>query len=271
VKWPCSFQTQPASQGNPLMAEIEYQGQTNWQPWSDTSGITLSNATYTAACTNANGSANTFGMGTITLNHVPAFANVGIRLHLDYALKGLTDISSQVSPDPMKKPVTYSGFSSHVASSANAVGSDSSTSTLGRGKKVTMVYGVVRDSAGNALQNVWIALKQGTNTALAQTLPNGSFVFFDGQACNVGDGLGGGCAGASTTTWNFATSNNVSTSLTILGSGASAAGSPTEPYSFTQWSVVSGSTTYQAWTFGSPTNSFSVSKGTAYNRDWKFK
>ena len=91
---------------------------------------------------------------------------------------------------------------------------------LGRGKKVTIVYGVVKDSAGSPLDNVWVRVTQGNLSITAQTGLDGSYLFFDGQGCTAGDGAAGGCFNGSGPlaggTWNSTNANNVPSSLKLL-------------------------------------------------------
>jgi hypothetical protein len=150
----------------------------------------------------------------------------------------------------------------------NTGSSYSSTSLLGRGKKVTVLYGTMADSAGNPMSNVWVRLTQGSNTAYGVTGGDGQYIFYDGENCALASFITG-CTGASTTTWNFAKGNS-STKIDILGDNpVLPAIAPTWPFGRTSATVKSGTTTYATLTT-SPTYTFSVANGTAYNRDWKF-
>ena len=94
---------------------------------------------------------------------------------------------------PNAKPVVYGPLSSSITirdqQSTAVIGTSfSSTTVIGRGKKVTLIYGTAFDAAGAPLADTWIQVKQGTNTAMTKTDPLGSYVFFDGQLCAPGDG-----------------------------------------------------------------------------------
>ena len=128
----------------------------------------------------------------ITLNGVPKDAKFRINVHLDYQLKG-----TQAPPNFGKQPIPYGPFDSTILVAGGS--SYSSTTLVGRGKKVTVVYGRMTDPAGDAIADVTIRLTQNGNTATAVTDGEGNYLFYDGQACTVADGLAGGCTGASTT------------------------------------------------------------------------
>jgi hypothetical protein len=206
--------------------------------------------------------------GTITVNNVPAGATVWVTVHLDYKLKGTT-----VGSDFLKKPIVYGMFASHVMIREQQSGawvgvSSSGTTLIGRGKKVTLVYGTATDASGAVMPNVWVQLKQGANTAQARTDSTGFYLFYDGQACTMTDGLEGGCTGASTTTWTFA-SGTSSSSLTIHGQGATATGTPSFPAGWTKADVRSATALLQTVT--TPTYTFGIAKGAAYDRSWQFR
>jgi hypothetical protein len=197
---------------------------------------------------------------TVTVNDVPAGADVWINIHLDYKLKGTTQNASTF----LKPPKTYY-FSSAIVvkdqtTSAPMPGgtSFSSTTLLGRGKKVTTIYGTVTDGDGNYLSNTWVRVQQGTNSALTKTDVYGFYLVFDDQSCS-GDGLTA-CAGSWGTSDKVTFANGtVATPIAILGSGAQ---SPT-------WTtdVPSRPTGY---TTGATSVSINVNKGSAYLRNWKF-
>ena len=213
--------------------------------------------------------------GKITVNNVPAGAKVWVTVHLDYALKGTTQ------PQSITLPKTYGPFRSDITIK-HQLGSDPRrehfvTDLLGRGKKVTVVYGTARYANGTAIADAWVKISQSGNTALAKTGTDGQYVIFDGQGCTIGDGLDGGCTGASTSQWNFS-SGTQGAIVSIMGQGASASGAPTWPSG--AWvpastaKVMSGATTFATVTYGTlpnpPTYSVSVTKNSAYYRDWKF-
>jgi len=135
------------------------------------------------------------------------------------------------------------------------------------------------DSSGTfPLTGLWVKLQQGSNWAIAQTGSDGFYLFYDGQTCDQPDSLAGGCGGASTSTWNFSTGNNVGTTVSVLGSGPGCSATtcppayavPTYPAGSSRATVMNGntSTTYNAPT--APTYSLNVTSGSGYNRDWKF-
>jgi hypothetical protein len=144
----------------------------------------------------------------------------------------------------------------------------SSGSLLGRGKKVTVVYGrMINKTGGAPMENVWIRLTQGSNNATTVTDEDGNFVFFDTQGC-ADDGLVR-CAGVSNAVWNFATGNNVSSKLEIMGDVGSPTSTATYPATKTSAIVYSGNQTFATLT-GTPLYTFNITKNSAYDRDWKF-
>src|SRR5205814_1019754 len=101
-------------------------------------------------------------------------------------------------------------------------------------------------NTGLPMNDIWIRVTQGSNTATTQTGTDGQYLFFDSQNCTIADGIDGGCTGASTTVWTFLNGNQTS-KVEILGDGASAVVSPPMtlgmwPTGMTKASVVSGST-----------------------------
>ena len=140
---------------------------------------------------------------------------------------------------------------------------------MGRGKKVTLVYGRMTEKTGGApMNNVWIRLTQGTKTATTVTDVDGNYVFFDSQGCD--DGLVR-CTPYGTTAWTFASGNNVSSTLEIMGQDPdNPAGAVSYPGVKSNVSIVSGNQTFANLTGGLPTYTFGVTKNSAYNRDWKF-
>ena len=199
------------------------------------------------------------------MNDVPAGADVWVTVHLDYGLKGTTQNPSTF----LKPPVVYGPFQSDIVVKKQSDGSQlpggtssSNTELLGRGKKVTLIYGTMKDDDGNALGGVWVRLKQGSNYALAKTTPEGFYLFYDGQNC-TGDGLEA-CSGGWSSSLSFAT-GTVTATLSVLGDGGSMPASwETAATAFpTGFSSVSGGCT-------SLDCSFSVAKGSAYQKNWKF-
>ena len=286
LNWPCQFESQTAG-GQPLHAYIQYATDSpdTWRPWSQVANISVTNVPFPSGCTPAGAP---YGEGKITVNNVPAGAKVWVTAHLDYAPKG--DNISTVNPNPMTKPVTYGPFSSKITmrNGAAPVGTSfSSTTVIGRGKKVTMTYGVAKDSSGTLLSDTWVRLTQGTKSITALTGADGFYVFYDGQICSASDGVAGGCYTGvtpqpSTSAWQFG-SGNQSTAIRILGTAAlDGDGLPTSipAYNATSswpsgsWAnskVVSGSTVFATIVHpNSLSYTFTAAKGTAYNRDWRF-
>jgi hypothetical protein len=283
LSWPCQFTTQTGG-GQPIHAYVQLatDAPNTWHAWTDVSDVAWSSPAFPGGCTQPAGTPP--GSGTITVNNVPSGAEVWVNVHLDYAAKD--KLLSTLTPNPLNKPVTYGPFSSAITTKIGptVVGTSfSSTSVIGRGKKVTMTYGVAKDSSGAPLTNTWVRLVQGSKSATYLTGADGSYAFYDGQQCGPADGLVGGCysgttLSAPTASWTFA-NGNASTSIHILGSNldltpvipaynASAAW-PTGTW--TNAKVRSGSTTFATVTYPSaPSYAFTVSKGTAYNRDWRF-
>ena len=281
-EWPCQFESQ-VNGGQPMHAYIQLATDpaNTWRPWGQSNTVT--NTPYPSGCTQPAGTP--YGTGTIIVEDVPAGATVWVNIHLDYAAKG--DNISTLNPNPMSKPVTYRPFSSRITMRSGSVivgTSYSETSVIGRGKKVTMAYGVAKDSAGNLLENTWVRMTQGTKSITALTGADGFYVFYDGQYCKAADGAAGGCyvgsvLQADTVTWTFGTG---SSTLAILGPATfDLALSPVKPAhdasaswptgTWTTAKVVSGSTTFATITNPyAPKYVFNMAKGTAYHRDWRF-
>jgi hypothetical protein len=157
--------------------------------------------------------------------------------------------------------------------------SSSSTTLLGRGKKVTVVYGTMKDSTGNAMANVWVRISQGTASAILLTDSLGGYVLFDGQGCS--DGLEACATGSTITTTSafvFKTGNNQSTTVAVLGTTASLGA--TAPSNWPTLAAimppgkasatVTWPTNNTANLGGTPSYTLNVTYGTAYPRDWKF-
>ncbi|HEY3210032.1 MAG TPA: hypothetical protein VGL18_09625, partial [Actinomycetota bacterium] len=266
LSWPSEFVPQTEG-GQPIHAYIQYANDApnTWRDWTPQSSSICWNSAQNT-CSGAD--------GTITVNNVPPGAKVWVTVHLDYALKGQTKDANF-----LKTPKLYTPFQSDILikdqSSGAVVGASSSnTSLLGRGKKVTTVYGTMRDSAGNGLGGVWVQISQNGKTALAQTSPEGFYIFYDGQNCLNADGLAGGCSSGST--WTFA-GGSMNATLTPYGRGPAcddptcppASGSPAYPSGYTKATITSGQVNYG--TLNAPAGySLSVAYGSAYNRDWKF-
>jgi uncharacterized protein (DUF2141 family) len=269
VNWPCQFTTQTAG-GQPIHAYVQYASDSanTWRDFTPQStNIMWTNAPL-ASCSKTT-TAGPLGTGTITVNNVPAGAKVWVTVHLDYALKGTTAPSSSFGTPP----ISYMPFQSTIAISS--IGSSySSTSLVGRGKKVSMVYGRAIDSSGNPLQNVWIRATQGANVAWAQTDINGNYVFYDGQSCSPGyAGSIQFCTGAlsATSTWTFPKGNS-SLTLDVMGDDTTTpSASPTYPTGKMTASIVSGTQTFGSkFTATPPGYTLTVANGSAFNRDFKF-
>jgi hypothetical protein len=250
IDWPCKFQAQTTG-GQPLHAYVQLPGDApnTWRDWTPTS----SNIWWTTSDCPAGPD------GTIRVNDVPAGARVWVTVHLDYALKGTTAPSASFG----NPPIPYKPFQSTARTTGGA--SYSSGSLIGRGKKVTVVYGqLVNKANGTPMPNVWLRMVQGANSAATSTEVDGSFVFFDSQACSD-DGIVkcAGTAGA----WNFAVGNNVASKLEVLGDGAYQT-SVLWPTGKNNAVVYSGNQTFATLTTA-PSFAFNISKNSAYNRDWK--
>jgi hypothetical protein len=261
IRWPCQFMTQ-ISNGQPIHAYVQYASDPantwrDWTPQSTNISWTNSNVSTCSKTTTAGPP----GTGTITPNNVPAGAKVWVTVHLDYSLKNTQSTAGFGNP-----PILYTPFESTATTTGGA--SYSRESLLGRGKKVTLVYGrMIHKTGGAPMNNVWIKLTQGTNTAMTVTDVDGNFVFFDTQECD--DGLVR-CTGASTTVWNFATGNNVASKLEIMGQDATnPAPTLTWPTSKSNAVVYSGNQTFATLT-STPLYTFNITKNSAYDRDWKF-
>ena len=266
LNWPSAFSTQTTN-GQPIKAYVQLATDAPdvWRIWnSQSTGICWS-PTSTAACSGND--------ATITLHNVPQGAKVSVLAHLDYNLKGTTQSSTFAA-----RPITYGPFSSSIevkdeGTQITVGASYSETSILGRGKKVTVVYGIARDFTGAAMANVWIRLQQGTRTAIAKTDGDGNYLFYDGQACTLADGLAGGCSGGWTTTLIFG-SGNVASTVAILGNGPTPSASPQYPNTldpFISVDVRLLSTTLVSYSSPTaPSYVITIGKGSAYNRDWWF-
>jgi hypothetical protein len=266
LSWPDKFSPQMLG-GMPIHAYVQLAGQTNvWTDWTPQS---------TGICWNAAQNQCSGEDGTITVNNIPTGATVWVTVHLDYNLKGTTQLS-----DFTKKPIYYGPFQSDVLIKAQvgsnsstwpAVGtSTSNTSLIGRGKKVTVVYGKATDASGNVLGDTWIQLKQGSNTAMTKTDSNGDYLFFDGQACSTTDGIQGTCTGTWGTTITFG-NGTTSTTLTFFGRGASPTATPAFPDAWTKAEVRNGNTVNPLTTVTVPYYTFGVGKGSANSRNLKFR
>src|SRR5207248_8566668 len=232
-----------------------------WRDFTPQStGITWSNQAGSSCPMTTSGGLP--GTGAITVNNVPAGAQVWVTVHLDYNLRGLTAPSAAFG----NPPINYTPFTS-TAKITNTGISTSSGSLLGRGKKVTVIYGRATDSSGNPLQNVWVRVTQGTNQAYAQTDAGGNYVFYDGESCSIGSLQF--CSGT-LTTWAFPKGNS-SVTLDVLGDNLT---TPTAGASYptarTTASIVSGTQTFAKFTATPPGYTFTVANGSAYNRDFKF-
>jgi hypothetical protein len=265
INWPCQFTTQTVG-GQPIHAYVQLPGDApnTWRDYTGTAtGITWTNSAASSCPMTTSG--GTPGKGTITVNGVPANAKVWVTVHLDYNLKGLTAPSSTFGTPP----INYTPFTSSIVIGTSG-SSVSSGSLLGRGKKVTVVYGTLTDSSGNPMAGVWVRATQGSNTAIGYTGGDGQYIFYDGEGCATASFIVS-CAGASTTTWNFAKGTST-VKIDVLGDGAPgnpATATPTYPTGKTSATVKSGTTTYA--TLAQPNGySFSVANGSAYSRDWRF-
>ena len=167
---------------------------------------------------------NAIWTGTITVQNVPAGATVWVNIHLDYAAKG--DNVSTLNPSPMSKPVTYRPFSSDITmrSGSLVVGtSHSETSVIGRGKKVTMAYGIVKDSTAMRSEKVWVRLTQGTCRLPPRPAWTASTSSMTARAAIANDGAAGACfngTGHHPGHVELSNGNGVSTTIRILGEGS---------------------------------------------------
>ncbi len=249
--------------GGPIKAFLQLPGSSSFVNWTSHA---------TGICWNTTNGCPSNNIGRITVNDVPAGATVWVMAHIDYSWKG-SNISAVV-PNPMTKPVLYGPLSSTIEiynqSHVLIGGSYSQTTVWGRGKKVTMVYGTAVNSAGAAMADTWIQVKQGTNTATTRTDLEGFYVFFDGQACTSGDGIHGSCTGAWTTALNFG-NGSVSSSVTFFGQGVAPTVTAAFPAPWTKAEVRTITQSAPLTTITTPTYPFTIKKGDAHNRDFKFK
>jgi hypothetical protein len=260
LNWDANFAPQTIS-GQPIHAYVQLATDPP-NTWRDVTG------SATGKCWNA--AQNTCGGadGTITAQNVPAGATVWVNVHLDYKLKGET-----VSSTFLKKPIEYGPFSSDVEirddATQNLVGvSSSETSLVGRGKKVTVLYGTATAPGGGPLPGAWVRISQGSRSALVRAGIDGDYLLYDGQLCTLPDGIEA-CSG-SATSWSFNSGSNQSTIVSVLGDGATATSSATNPAGATKGRVWQGNQTFLNFT-SSPTYTFGVTKGDAYKRNWEFK
>ena len=249
--------------GNPIKAFVQLPGSSALTQWTDVSAVCwrVSNG-----CPNDN-------TARITVNNVPAGATVWVQGHIDFKWKG-SNVSALGTPSPLSIPRAYS-LGSHIdiynQSNVKIGESNSTTSVLGRGKKVTIVYGYMKDTNGAALVDAWVKLGQGSNSATAKTNSEGFYVFFDGQLC-AGDGIQD-CTGSWATAGKVQFgSNNVSTTVSFLGvGGLTPAAVPTFPPGATKAEVKTASQTAPLTTITTPTYTWSVKNGDAFNRNFNFK
>jgi uncharacterized repeat protein (TIGR01451 family) len=247
MNWTKDFAPQ-TNGGMPLHAYVRLAGSTTWTDWTPQS---------TLLCWSANQNTCVNGSdASLTVNNVPANAEVWVTAHLDLVCKS-KPYSCLLPNDPLKRPATYSFDSKATVKVAGVpvAESTSEASLVGRGKKVTMVYGTVTGATG-AVEDAWVRIKQGTNYALTQTDEKGMYLFFDDQYC-TGDGLTA-CSGW-TTQLKFANGTSSAT-VTVLGNGATQ--SPT-------WQTDAGSPPSPN-TAGTNYATFNVAKGSAYNKNFKF-
>jgi len=269
IDWPNDFVPQVEG-GNPIHAYVRLDGQTSWTDWTPQS---------TGSCWNQTQNQCSGSDGTITVNNVPAKAEVWVTVHLDLRCKGMSydclkNLSLVPPKDPMKVPYTLGPFTSTATIKVSGVpvsASTTSTSLIGRGKKVTMVYGFAKNAAGTELPNTWVQLTHNGKSALVLTEIDGSYLVYDGQLC-TGDGLVSCSAG---TTWTFANGTGNST-LAILGNGPTAALTaayptyPPIPTLYTKFKITSNGATVVPQTTNPPTTTFGIAKGSSYPRDWIF-
>jgi hypothetical protein len=261
LDWTSDFVAQTTG-GQALKAFIQVPGASGFTNW--TSHATAVCWSVATGCPNSH-------TGRIKVQDVPAGATVWVMAHLDYSHKG--ESIGTVSPNPMIRPVVYGPLTSAITitdESNHVIGASSSgTYVVGRGKKVTMVYGSATDNTGTLLPNTWIRVKQGTNSAITMTDSAGGYLFFDGQLCAAGDMIFGGCSG-----WTTAISfgkNTVATTVEFLGNAATQSVTPQFPSGYSKADVRTASQSSPLTTITSPAYTFSVKQGDAYNRDYRFK
>ena len=210
----------------PIHAYVRLASSNTWTDWTPQSTQICWSATQNTCAGGSDGS--------ITVNNVPADAEVWVTAHLDFRCKGESyTCATSVGTDPLKKPVTYSFNSKATVKVAGVPVNESYTSAtlIGRGKKVTMTYGALTNkTTGSPLANVWVRVSKGISTRRSSPERDGFYVLYDGQACNAGDGIAGGCKNGTTTlsTWDFANGSNVATTIRILGTEATPL-TPTAP------------------------------------------
>jgi len=252
IDWPGEFTTQTTG-GNPIHAYVRQNGSTTWTDWTPQS---------TGICWNACSGAD----GTITVSAVPANAEVWVTVHLDLACKGQN--ISCLSPNPLTKPVTYGPFTSTATVKISGVpvaSSTTSTYLIGRGKKVTMVYGYAKTNAGAPLPGVWVQLTQNGKSTFVLTEIDGSYLVYDGQLC-VGDGLYSCSTG---TSWTFA-GGTANATVAVQGNGPTALGPATYPTGYSKFKLTSNGSTLVNNTTSPPTTTFGIANGSSYPRDWTF-
>ena len=273
INWPCQFMTQTNGNGQPIHAYVQLptDSANTWRDWTpQSSEISWANANVNPPTCNQKGTGPTSGEGKITVNNVPAGAKVWVNVHLDYALKGVGGLGSTFGTPP----INYTPFKSKIVSPGGT--SSSSGSLLGRGKKVTVVYGrTINRVDGTPLKNVWVRLGTPAKNVLTHTDDYGNYVFYEGQSCTL-DGLDS-CTGY-TGTLTFV-NGTTQTPLEIAGKDGTpaAAGSPAYPTGMTNFLITGGGTqffpapgTLPGYSTGPPTYTFGIAKNSAYSRNWKF-
>ena len=136
-----------------------------------------------------------------------------------------------------------------------------------------MLYGTATDGNGAAMAEVWIQVKQGSNTATTKTDLSGDYVLFDGQQCTPTDGIHGGCTGAWTSVVTFG-NGSVSTTMTLLGQGPVSSGAAAFPAGSTSAQVRTITQATPLTTIVTPVYTFTAKKGdaaTATSGSWRSK
>ena len=220
INWPCQFQTQTAG-GQPIHAYVQYASDSAnvWRDLTPQSSKSAGRTNRSRLATKIVG--GPAGPGHDHVNNVPAGAKVWVTVHLDYALKTTTATNNNFG----NPPITYRPFQSTIKIGNSGV-SYSSTSLLGRGKKVTVVYGRMTNEAGGQMPGVWVRLVQGSNSALALPTRTETSSSTTGRTVCLPTVSRPARTGSA---WTFANGGNVSSKLEVLGDGGSASGSPTWP------------------------------------------
>ena len=163
-------------------------------------------------------------------------------------------------------PILYKPFQSTATMAGGS--SYSSSSLLGRGKKVTVIYGRMTHKMGGGADGRRLAAADaGLEHRDGSVRRRRQLRLLRRPGMHAGGRAGRRCTGASTSNWTFG-NGNVSTQARDPRRRARRGGEPDVPDGQVQRHGVQREPTFALT--GLPSYTFTVAKNTAYNRDWKF-